>query len=136
MGWALSRSSVDTALHDTYYVFAHARYVFVLTLIFGALALLYYGFRRVIGTDYNRWLGAAHWLSWTLGTALVFFPQYFIGLKGMPRRYVDYSEPYPSWETAAHVGSALWLVSLVLLAMVVIEALIRRHRGADAAKAV
>ncbi len=135
MGWALSRSGVDTALHDTYYVFAHARYVLGLTLIFGAFALLYYGFRRVVGADYNRWLGTAQWLSWTLGTALVFFPQYFIGLKGMPRRYVDNSESYSSWQGATNVGSALWLVSLALLVIVVIEALIRRSRGGeDAAK--
>ena len=129
LGYRLANTGVDSALHDTYYVRAHFKYVTALVLAFGGFALVYFGFRWAVGVAYNRWLGGVHWLAWTAGVLLVALPQYFLGQQGMPRRYVDYAEAYTAWDGMSAAGYVLILASAVLFALVIIEGFVRRVRS-------
>jgi cytochrome c oxidase subunit 1 len=63
---------------------------------------------------YEEWLGKLHfWVSF-VGANTIFFPQHFLGLAGMPRRYVDYPDAFAGWNNVSSIGSFVFAVGLVI----------------------
>jgi cytochrome c oxidase subunit 1 len=66
------------------------------------------------GYEYSEWLGQLHfWLTF-IGVNLIFFPQHFLGLAGMPRRYADYPDAFAGWNYVSSIGSYIAVAGLVV----------------------
>ena len=128
-GVVLSNAGIDYSLHDTYYVVAHFHYVLSLGAVFAIFAGFYYWFEKMFGVKYNEFLGCAHFWIMFVGVNLVFFPQHFLGLQGMPRRYVDYSDGYAYWNLVSSWGYVITLVGVGVFLIMLAEAAIRRRPG-------
>jgi cytochrome c oxidase subunit I len=88
-GVMIANAGVDRVLTDTYYIVAHFHYVMSLGSVFAIFAGWSYWFPKMTGYMYNEALGKLHfWLTF-IGANVLFFPQHFLGLAGMPRRYAD-----------------------------------------------
>ena len=52
---------------------------------------------------------------------ITFFPQHFVGLAGMPRRYADYALQFAEWNAVSSVGAFLFGLSQLLFLYIVVK---------------
>ena len=128
-GVVVANAGLDYSLQDTYYVVAHFHYVLSLGAVFAIFAGFYYWFEKMWGVKYNEFLGVTHFWITLFGVNLIFFPMHFLGLQGMPRRYIDYPDAFALWNGVASMGYAVTLVGIGVFLVMLIEAAVRRRKA-------
>jgi heme/copper-type cytochrome/quinol oxidase subunit 1 len=113
-GVLMANSSLDIAIHDSYYIVAHFHYVLSLGALFGTIGGYFYWSPIMTGYKYPKIRSLIFFISFFLGVNLIFFPQHFLGLSGMPRRISDYPYPFEGWNSISSLGSLISLSSLFL----------------------
>jgi cytochrome c oxidase subunit 1 len=129
-GVVLANSGIDTVLHDTYYVVAHFHYVLSLGAVFTIFAGFYYWIPKMSGYRYNGFLGGLHFWVTFIGVNIIFFPQHFLGLQGMPRRYVDYPVEFAQWNYVSSVGYAIAAIGTLIFLVMLAEMFLARRKAA------
>ena len=129
-GVMLANAGVDRALHDTYYVVAHFHYTMSIGALFTIFAGFYYWFPKMSGYTFDEFWGKAHfWLTF-IGVNVLFFPQHFLGLAGMPRRYADYPDAFAFWNQISSVGSYITFAGTVCFFIGLAAAFARKEKAA------
>ena len=130
-GITLANAGVDVAFQDTYFVIAHFHYVLSIAATFAIFCGFYYWFGKMSGKQYNETLGQIQfWLTF-VGVNILFFPQHFLGMAGMPRRIPDYPDAFAPWNLISSLGAVVAAVGALLFFYLVFEAL-RSDRKAEA----
>ena len=130
-GVVLANAGIDRAMHDTYYVVAHFHYVLSLGATFGLFAGWYYWFPKMTGYMYSEFIGKLHFWVTFVGVNIVFFPQHFLGLAGMPRRIADYPDAFAGWNYVSSVGSYISGFGVLIFLFGVFLAFQRKEKAAD-----
>jgi len=128
-GVVLSNAAVDYSFQDTYYVVAHFHYVLSLGAVFSIFGGYYYWFEKMYGIKYNGFLGGLHFWLMFVGVNVIFFPQHFLGMQGMPRRIVDYAEGYHFWNLVSSWGYVITIIGVLVFLIMLVEAFVRRRKG-------
>jgi cytochrome c oxidase subunit 1 len=130
-GLMLAIAPADFQYHDTYFVVAHFHYVLVPGAIFSLMAAAYYWLPKWTGNMYNETLGKLHfWLSF-IGINVLFFPQHFLGLSGMPRRIPDYALQFADFNMISSIGAFIFGFSQLLFLFIVVKTVMGGKRATN-----
>ena len=114
----------------TYFVVAHFHYVLSLGAVFASLPAGTTG-SQDDRLHYNETIGKVHfWLTF-IGVNLVFFPQHFLGVAGMPRRYIDYPDAFAGWNAVSSWGSYMSGIGALVFLYGIFEAFSRKRQVAN-----
>lgn len=127
-GVVLANGGLTAVFHDTYYVVAHFHYVLSLGAVFAIFAAFYYWLGKMSGYQYPETLAKIHFWLFFIGVNVTFFPQHFLGLQGMPRRYPDYPDAFAGWNYISSLGAYLsFAATLWFLVVVAITFIRKKH---------
>ena len=112
----LGNSTIDIHVHDTYFVIAHFHIVMGVSAFFGMFAGVYHWFPKMFGRYLNSTLGYIHFWVTMAGAYLIFWPMHYMGLAGVPRRYLDFS-PWTSFNKFGDLNRMISIVTMIVFAV-------------------
>jgi cytochrome c oxidase subunit 1 len=124
---------LDYQANDSYMIIAHFHYTLFAGSIFGFFAGVYHWFPKVTGAVLRERLGKLHLLLLVIGTNLTFFPMFFLGADGMPRRISRYPT-HPTWQTLnllETIGAGIIALGIAVFLVNVAVSLRHRHAAGD-----
>jgi cytochrome c oxidase subunit 1 len=127
-GIILASSSLDIVIHDTYFVVAHFHYVLSIGAVFGIITGLALWLPIILEINYNNLLFSIQFIIIFIGVNLTFFPQHFLGLHGMPRRYREYPDFLFGWNRVSSCGSIIRFISIIILIVIIWETLVAKRK--------
>ncbi len=116
-GLFLATLALDVHLHDTYFVTAHFHYIMVGGMVTAYFGGLQFWWPKMTGRMYSEIWAVIAAITLFIGFNLTFFPQYLLGIAGMPRRYHSYPEAFQLLHVASSAGAILLAVGYLLPAI-------------------
>ena len=120
-GLMLAITPADFQYHDTYFVVAHFHYVLFAGAVMAMMGGTYFWLPKWTGHMYNEKLGKLHFWLTAIAFNITFFPQHFLGLAGMPRRYADYNPIFTEFNMMSSVGAFCLGFSQLLFIYIIIS---------------
>ena len=108
-GVLLAAPAIDFQAADSYFLVAHFHYTMMGGAVFGIFAAIYFWYPKMTGRMLREGLGKIVFALMFIGFNLTFWPQFELGLQGMPRRVVDYPSN-AGYEGANQLSTLGWVV--------------------------
>jgi cytochrome c oxidase subunit 1 len=113
-GMFLAALGVDVHVHDTYFIVAHFHYIMVGGVVMAYMGGIHYWWPKMTGRMYPEWIARFAAFMIFVGFNLTFFPQFFLGYLGMPRRYHAYPDEFQVLNVMSTAGASVLAVGYVL----------------------
>lgn len=114
-GLVLGSLATNVHVHDTNFVVAHFHYIVFGGTGFAFMAALHYWFPKIYGRMYDKSWANIGWLIFFIGFNVLYFPMFYLGIIGMPRRYYDYLPEYHGPNILSSFGSFVMIAGLLII---------------------
>ncbi len=122
-GLPLAMIGLDLHLHDTYFVVAHFHYVMMGGAVIAFIGGLHHWWPKMTGKMYDDTKGKIACGLVFVGFNMTFFTQFFLGSRGMPRRYYTYLDQFQPLHAFSTYGSWVLGAGLFLVLYTFLESL-------------
>jgi cytochrome c oxidase subunit I len=113
-GVMLAALGMDIHLTETYFIVAHFHYVMVGGMVSAFMAGLHFWWPKITGRMYPESLGRLAAVILFIGFNLTFFPQFILGVLGMPRRYHAYPPEFQVLNVMSTSGASILAIGYLL----------------------
>ena len=113
-GVFLATLALDIHLTETYFIVAHFHYVMVGGMVSAIMAGLHFWWPKITGRMYPETLGKLAAVILFIGFNLTFFPQFILGVLGMPRRYWSYPPEFQVLNVLSSAGATILAIGYLL----------------------
>jgi cytochrome c oxidase subunit 1 len=113
-GVMLASLGMDIHLTETYFIVAHFHYVMVGGMVSAFMAGLHFWWPKITGKMYPETLGRLAAVILFIGFNLTFFPQFILGVLGMPRRYHAYPPEFQVLNVMSTAGASVLAIGYLL----------------------
>ena len=114
-GLILGSVATNIQVHDTSFIVAHFHYIIFGGMGFAFFAAIHYWLPKMYGKMYNFKRANIAWGTLFVGFNLLYFPQFIIGIQGMPRRYFDYLPQFQWAQIISTIGGIVLISGLILM---------------------
>ena len=114
-GLVLGALATNIHVHDTHFVVAHFHYIIFGGTGFAFIGGLHYWLPKMYGRMYNIKWAKIGWLIFFIGFNTLYGPMFYLGMKGMPRRYFDYLEEYTGPNIISSIGAMVLISGLIII---------------------
>ncbi|HZY33153.1 MAG TPA: cytochrome c oxidase subunit I [Rhodanobacter sp.] len=131
-GLMMALVPADFQYHDTYFIVAHFHYVLVTGALFAIIGAAYYWLPKWTGNMYSEFWGKVHFWNSVIWVNVLFFPQHFLGLAGMPRRIPDYNVAFANFNMISSIGGFLFgATQLIFVGVLIHCAFFSKRKATD-----
>ncbi len=115
-GVMLASAPIDFQVADSYFLVAHFHYTMLGGAVFGIFAAIYFWHPKMTGRMLSERMGRLVFLFLFVGFNMTFWPQFVLGMRGMPRRIVDYARGlgFETPNLVSSVGAGVLTVGVLL----------------------
>jgi cytochrome c oxidase subunit I len=113
-GLFLACLAYDVYVTDTYFVVAHFHYIMVGGMVTAYFGGLHYWWPKIVGRMYPEYWARAAAIMIFFGFNMTFFPQFVLGVLGMPRRYHEYPPEFQVWNVLSSAGASILAIAYLL----------------------
>ncbi len=114
-GLVLGALATNVHVHDTHFVVAHFHYIVFGGVGFAFFGGIHYWFPKIYGRMYNATRAKIGWIIFFIGFNTLYGPMFYLGMKGMPRRYYDYLEEYTGPNIISSIGAMVLITGVIII---------------------
>ncbi len=114
-GLILGSLATNVHVHDTHFVVGHFHFIVFGGTGFSFLGALHYWYPKIWGRTYDSKWANTGWLMFFIGFLTLYLPMFYLGIKGMPRRYYDYDEIFHAGNIISSMGSWIMIAGLLIV---------------------
>ena len=113
-GVFLGTSGTDIHLTETYFIVAHFHFVMVGGMLMAFLSGIHFWWPKMTGRMYPEKISQLAAVVTFIGFNFTFFPQFLLGMLGMPRRYAAYPPEFQVLNVFSSAGASILGVGYLL----------------------